>query len=377
LLEYSLGEARSFLFAATSSGVEGHELPGREVIETAARQVYEGLRVNDPRAATSDRRAAARLSDLLLAPVADRLAGQRLAIVADGALHYLPFAALPDPAAPGDPLLARHEVVVLPSASALAVQRKALAGRPPATKVLAVLADPVFGPPDPRLSGARAASGPVAAPSTLAAREPVFRGAPSEGLLLDRLGWSRWEAEAIAGHAAAGEVRVELGFDADLDAVRAGGLRDHRIVHFATHGIVDSEHPELSALVLSLYDARGNPRDGLLRLPEIYRLDLDADLVVLSGCRTALGREVRGEGLVGLTRGFFAAGARSLVATLWPVQDRAAADLMDRFYRHLLDPDHPLPPAAALRAAQLELMRRPAQGDPYFWAAFAAYGDWR
>jgi CHAT domain-containing protein/Tfp pilus assembly protein PilF len=377
LLEYSLGEARSFLFAATSSGVEGHELPGREVIETAARELYEAIRINDPRSAALERRAAARLSAMLLAPVAESLAGRRLAIVADGALHYLPFAALPDPAAPGEPLLARHEIVILPSASALAVQRRLLAGRPPAARTLEVLADPVFGPSDPRLAAARGAAIPADPPGAAGARDSAAHADSAGDVDLDRLGWSRWEAEAIARHAPSGASRVALGFDADLTAVRAGGLRSYRILHFATHGVVDGEHPELSALVLSRYDRNGRPREGLLRLQEIYRLDLDAELVVLSGCRTALGQEVPGEGLIGLSRGFFAAGARGLVASLWQVQDRATAELMDRFYAHLLGDGGPLRPAAALRAAQLELMRRPGLSDPYFWAAFAAYGDWR
>ena len=380
LLEYSLGAERSFLWKVTKDRIESFELAERALIEAAAREVYEGLRIHDPRARAAEAEAAARLSEMLLAPVADRLtSGQRLAIVGDGALHYLPFAALPHPAASAEPLLARHEIVALPSASALGVQRQTLAGRPLANKTLAVLADPVFGTPDPRLPapGAAGTADPGAAPITLAARDPVYRGARSGDLRLDRLLWSRWEAETIAAHAGDRQALVILGFDADLAAVRGGRLAGHRIVHFATHGIVESEHPELSALVLSLYDPQGRPREGFLRLPEIYNLDLDAELVVLSGCRTALGPEIRGEGLVGLTRGFFAAGARHLVASLWRVQDHAAAELMNRFYRHLLADGGQARPAAALRAAQLELLSDPEYRDPYHWAAFAIYGDWR
>ncbi len=353
LLEYALGSERSFLWAVTAERIEGFELPRRQAIEALAREVYESLSTHDPRPRSGEAAAAARLSGILLAPVASRLAGQRLVIVADGALHYLPFAALPRPGS-GEPLVVRHEIVSLPSASALAVQRQTPAR--PAAKTLAVLADPVFGPPDERLPAA---------------------GGPATGF--ERLAWSGREAAAIAAQAGAGGTLLALGFDADRDAVLGGRLRGYRIVHFATHGILDSAHPELSALVLSQRAPDGRPREGLLRLPEIYNLDLDAELVVLSGCRTALGPEMRGEGLVGLARGFFAAGARRLVASLWQVQDRASAELMERFYRHLLrgPAAERMRPAAALRAAQLELLAQPELRDPYHWAAFAAYGDWR
>ena len=148
-----------------------------------------------------------------------------------------------------------------------------------------------------------------------------------------------------------------------------------RVVHFATHGFLNSETPELSGLVLSLVDREGNPTDGFLRLHDVYALSLAADLVVLSGCRTALGKEVRGEGLLGLTRGFFYAGAPRVMASLWPVRDRATAELMQRFYRGLLRDG--LPPAAALRAAQRSLRREPRWRDPYYWAPFVIQGDWQ
>ena len=379
LLEYSLGEKRSFLWMVTSDQVESFELPGRAVIEAAARVVYEGLQVQDPHTRRDDAQAAARLSDLVLGPAATRLtssATERLAIVADGALHYVPFAALPHPA-DGEPLLLRHEIVSLPSASTLGVQRKVLAKRRPAPRTLAVVADPVFGANDPRLSESSdlPGSGPSTAALTVVGEGSAHGDARSDNFRPARLAWSGWEAEMIAGHAGDGQVLLTLGLEADLDAVRSGQLQGYRIVHFATHGVVESEHPELSALVLSLVDATGRSRPGFLRLPEIYNLELDAELVVLSGCQTALGREVRGEGLVGLSRGFFAAGARRVVASLWRVQDHSTARLMDRFYRLLLRDG--MSPAAALAVAQREMRADPELSDPYHWAAFAVYGDWR
>ena len=365
LLEYALGAERSFLWAVTADRIESFELPPRAAIEALAREVHEGFSTHDPRPRPEEAAAAARLSGLLLGPVAPRLtgqgAGQRLVIVADGALHYLPFAALPRPGG-SEPLLVRHEIVALPSASALAVQRQARARRPAAAaaRTLAVLADPVFGPPDERLPGpavAAAADGPAAG--------------------FERLPWSGREAALIAAQARPEETLLAVGFDAHRDAALDGRLGPYRLVHFATHGVLDSAHPELSALVLALRAPDGRPREGMLRLPEIANLDLAAELVVLSGCRTALGAQLRGEGLVGLAHGFFAAGARRLVASLWQVQDRASAELMERFYRRLLHGPETMRPAAALRAAQLELRAEPDFRDPYHWAAFAAYGDWR
>jgi CHAT domain-containing protein len=170
------------------------------------------------------------------------------------------------------------------------------------------------------------------------------------------------------------ELLLALDFQASRDLAMSRELGRARIVHFATHGVLDSRRPERSGLVLSLVDAAGRPRDGFLRLRDIYRLNLRADLVVLSGCRTALGREIRGEGLIGLTRGFLEAGAPRVVASLWSVQDRATAELMGRFYHALLREGRP--PAAALRTAQLALRRDRRFADPYFWAAFTFQGDW-
>ncbi len=154
-----------------------------------------------------------------------------------------------------------------------------------------------------------------------------------------------------------------------------GSLADYRVVHFATHGVVDSSRPWLSGLVFSLVDRRGGARDGYIRLRDIYNLRLNADLVVLSACDTALGADVRGEGLVGLARGFMYAGSRRVMASLWQVNDVATADLMKRFYRGLLVKG--LTPPAALRAAQLEMMTKTRWTAPYFWAGFVLQGDWQ
>lgn len=364
LLEYALGEDRSFLWAVSGASVEVFELPPRGELEEMARRVHRELSVFDPLGAASRDEALEGLSEQVLAPVAERLDGGRLVIVADGALHYVPFAALPKPAgAPrggSDPLLADHEIVHLPSASTLALLRRDRRSGASA-KTLAVVADPVFQPDDSRLHGAHG--------EALEARLD-----PRRGESFVRLPATRREATALAALLPPQEVRVVLGFDAARQAVLDGVLARHRLVHFATHGIIDASQPELSGLLLSRYDEKGRPREGFLSLNDIYGLDLDADLVVLSGCETALGPTVYGEGMVGLTRGFLHAGASRVVASLWRVRDRATAELMARFYRGLLIEG--LPPGAALRAAQLEIRRERRWRDPYFWAPFLLQGDW-
>jgi CHAT domain-containing protein/tetratricopeptide (TPR) repeat protein len=367
LLSYALGKSRSFLWAVTAKGIESHELPGRDIVEAAARRFHQGLSAFDPADRAREAEEAAALSRMLLGPVADRLAGRRLVVVPDGALEYVPFGALPVPnpsaSAPAASILDEHEVVYLPSASALAVQRKTLARRPTAPKRIALLADPVFDARDPRVAGGHATAS-SAGRSRSPGDVPVF----------ERLPGSRAEAEAIAALAPPGDSTLALDFDASRDLALGDSLGAYRIVHFATHGVIDAEHPALSGLALSMVGKDGTPRDGFLHLHDIYNLRLNADLVVLSGCRTALGKEVRGEGLIGLTRGFLYAGAPRVVASLWKVEDQATAALMTRFYRALWTDG--MRPAAALRAAQLSLREQRRWRDPYFWAGFVLEGDW-
>ena len=367
LLSYALGEPRSVLWAVTREGIATFELPRRGEIEAAARRFHEELSAFDPADRPREAEDAASLGRMLLGPVADRLAAaRRLAVIPDGALEYIPFGALQEPDGSGVAVLERREVVDLPSASVLAVQRKILARRPPAPKRLAVIADPVFDSRDSRLTG----------DGTAVARAGGTRGpsASSEAPLFERLAGSRAEAEAIAALAPPEQELVALDFDASRARVLSGVLSGYRVVHFATHGVIDAERPALSGLALSMVDRAGQPQEGFLHLHDVYNLRLDADLVVLSGCRTALGKEVRSEGLIGLTRGFLYAGAPRVVASLWRVEDQATAALMTRFYRALWTEN--LRPAAALRAAQISLRGERRWRDPYYWAGFVLQGDW-
>jgi len=297
----------------------------------------------------------------VLRPIIGSLRVRRLLVVSDGEFQYLPLAALPVPGS-AEPLIARYEIVGLPSAASAAVVRGQVAGRASAPRDVAVFADPVFAADDARVSR------PAEPMSGAVGQAAVEAGLPA----LPRLHFSRDEAEAIATLAPAGRVRKALDFDASRAEAKQPDLSQYRIVHFATHGLVNSRQPELSGIVLSLVDRAGRSQDGFLRLHEIYNLRLNADLVVLSGCQTALGQDVRSEGLVGLVRGFMYAGSPQVVASLWSVRDRATAEFMRVFYEGLLG--RGLSPQAALRAAQLSMSKGARWNEPYFWAGFTVQG---
>ena len=381
LLEYSLGEERSYLWAVTANSFSSYELPPRATIEAAARRCYELLTARNRlvkfetteekrervRQADAEYPSAARaLSQILLGPVAAQLEGKRLLIVPDGALEYLPFAALTVPNSTGRqfvPLIVKHEVTSIPSASTLAVLRRELQERAAAEKVVAVFADPVFDKTDQRVNSGGHHGAPAA--------EKINA---SESPALPRLPYTRQEAEAILALAPATGRKAALGFDANRTAAMSDDLSKYRIIHFATHSFLDSTHPELSGIALSMLDRQGRPQEGFLRSYEIFNLKLAAELVVLSGCRTGLGKEVKGEGLYGMTRGFMYAGSKRVLVSLWDVQDQATARLMTDFYRGLLGPKRPAT-AAALKAAQIAIWREVRWQAPYYWAGFVLQGE--
>ncbi len=395
LLEFALGEDRSHLWAITRDSLTSYELPKEEAIKQSAVQVYEMLTArNTGKAGETELQRKTRVSDAeaklpaaslalsqsILKPVASQFGTKRLVIVADGALQYIPFAMLPDPAAANQPLIVGHEVVSLPSASALAVQRTQLAGRQSAPKMLAVIADPVFDRTDVRVKTASA--GTVAKDQTSSVADTrglehiaEVASGNSGRLVIRRLAFTRQEADALLALAPKASSLRETDFQANRANVMDGDLAQYRYVHFATHGLLDSERPGLSALVLSTVDESGKAQDGFLRANDIYNMKLPAELVVLSACQTGLGKEVRGEGLIGLTRGFMYAGAKRVVVSLWSVNDKATSDLMTKFYRGMLKDNER--PAAALRAAQIEMWKQKKWQSPYYWAAFTMQGEWR
>ena len=378
LLEYALGSEKSFVWAVTPTSMEVFELPPRAEIESTAKRVYDLLTARNGKplkeipAARADRirqadeallAAARKASGLLLGAVAPKLENKRLLVVGEGVLQYLPFGALPEPGLLDEknppPLIANHEILTAPSASVMAVLRQEAAGRQPAEKAVAIVADPVFSAGDGRIQQqeARTRSG----------------AATTDDFL--RLRFSRNEADQIARLAPPASTLRAVDFDASRETVLNPDFARYRIVHFATHSLINNERPELSGVVLSLFDRSGRPQNGFLRLYDIYNLRLGSDLVVLSACQTALGGEVKGEGLIGLTRGFLYAGAPRVVATLWEVDDRTTAELMRRFYEGMLGRRERT--AAALRAAQVALWKSKGWDAPYYWAGFTLQGEWR
>jgi len=390
LMEYSLGDERSYLWIVSQNSLKTYELPKREEIQKLAQQVYESLTARSvmksvessaqrqARIAQADeqfRQSAAELGQKIFAPAVAEFGTKRLVVVADGPLQYVPFAAL-SAGKEYRPLVVDHEIASIPSVSSLAVQRQSLANRQPAPKGLAVLADPVFSVSDVRFKSINRAKD--VASNSLSINDTRIiehlKGGPAGQLAIRRLPFTRQEADQILAVAPAGSNFKALDFRASRSVATSGELSQYRYVHFATHGYLDAARSGLSAIVLSMIDEQGNPQDGFLRTHDIYNLKLPAELVVLSACETGLGKDVKGEGIEGLTRGFMYAGARRVVVSLWNVNDKATAALMQRLYVEMLRSKKT--PAAALRAAQIQLLRTRQWQSPYYWAAFVMQGEW-
>lgn len=409
LLEYALGDKQSYLWAVTKDSVQAFTLPPRAEIEKAVRNLYdlmtarnkqvkfETVEEKNIRVAEADKeiaKATNGLSEMILAPAAKALTKKRLLVVADGALQYVPFAALEMTASQQQaaknktgkqPLIGLYEIVNLPSASTLAVLRDETKDRKPAPKTVAVFADPVFDADDERFKTiaktnanksnelfAKARSRAVSASSDLTRAIRDINGSDSD-LNLSRLPFTRKEADAISSLVPSVQRKATLDFSANRDAATNPELSQYRIVHFATHSFINNTHPELSGIVLSLVDEEGKTKDGFLRTSDVFNMKLPADLVVLSGCRTGLGKETRGEGFIGLTRGFMYAGASRIAVSLWDVNDEATSELMTRFYRGMFV--EKLSPAAALKQAQVSMSKDKRWNSPYYWASFVLQGE--
>lgn len=379
LLEYFLGDQESYLWLVGKHGIEAFILPGRAVIETAVDDVLTALNARRTvqgdsadalvtRSKIADAQfttAANKLSDVILGPVANKLSGKRLIIVPDGKLHFVGLHSLPLNGHGGEPLLAMNEVVYQPSAQTLSMLTKfrTNSGREPDRDIL-VLSDPVFSRADSRLAGSDIAKLEASPTTSLRFAESL------EGL--QRLPASGQEAEAIVEIVGESSADLFSGFSATREHLLTTNLSHYKIIHLATHGVLNQERPDLSAVVLSRFDEFGQPLEESVRLQDIYGLKLNADLVVLSACQTGAGKEVRGEGVMGLNGAFLQAGARSVVASLWQVEDNATNILMREFYSGLA---RGLSVSSALREAQLTLYRDPQYRSPFFWAAFTLQGD--
>ncbi|HEY9863504.1 MAG TPA: CHAT domain-containing tetratricopeptide repeat protein [Candidatus Obscuribacterales bacterium] len=372
LLEYSLGKERSYLWAVTPNSIQTYELPPEATFKTAVKTFRDNLLSPSKRIRRSLYEEAGKALTEIAFPPIPSLKDKRLLIVADGALQYVPFAALPEPGTPTDreviPLIINHELLTLPSASVLGIMRRENQNRKPPEKILAVLADPVFASTDDRLKSV-VFQGIKALPADLE------RSARESGILFDRLPFTQEEATQILALVPEEYSLQEVGFNATRETAINLELSQYRFVHFATHGLLNSENPQLSGLVFSLVNQTGESQNGFLRLYDIFNLNLPVELVVLSACETGLGQEIKGEGLVGLTRGFMYAGANRVVVSLWKVDDQATAELMVKFYQGMLEEG--LAPGAALRQAQIKMQNDSEWIPPYYWSGFTLQGEWR
>ncbi|MEM9926951.1 MAG: CHAT domain-containing protein [Cyanobacteria bacterium P01_D01_bin.50] len=405
LLQYSLGEERSYLWLVTPTSLTSYELPKGSLIEKIAKNFHTALENR-----SNPINSAQELSKIILAPVKDKLVGKRLVIVADGILQQIPFAALANPnnsqnststqtSQPTNnqikqrtifdiervipdtawdentnyqPLMLNHEIVNLPSASTIAIQREKIAKRQIAPKKIAILADPVYSPNDKQITG-KVENRSLQLELETSALE---RSAKS----LNRKYWKRLpgtaqEAEAILKLVSAKSSLSAFRFDANYNWATSKNLNQYQILHFATHGFVNPSQPELSGIVLSLVNQDGKQIPGYLRLADLFEQDYPAELIVLSACETGLGKNVSGEGLVGLTRGLMYAGAARVALSLWQVSDEGTSVLMQEFYKQMLQENKN--PTQALRAAQQKLWSNSKWRNPYYWGAFTLQGEWK
>jgi CHAT domain-containing protein len=379
LLEYWEGGRSIWLWMVTNSTLRTFSLPTAQVHAAVAafhrallaREQFpadEDLATRNARIAREDREAdrdAQMLSRLLL-PVALPASVHRLIVVPDGELASVPFAALRQRG--GRFLIQDYEIASEPSASvALAL---ALRPAPPVADNIAVFADPVYSSTDARLTQTMA----VDALSSVSAQPAILR---SDGDLdmtdLPRLGGSLREANAIALIAGQGRTRLFLGFDASVQKAIELDWHSVAVAHFATHAIVDTALPELSGIILSNFNAQGARQDGVLWLHDIYRTPIPVPLVVLSGCSTASGKSLPGEGVTGLSQAFLSSGASAVIGTLWTVDDTTSDLAIANFYSAILKNGQSL--SAGMRAAQLQMIN--ARRPTYDWAGYIVQGNWR
>lgn len=377
VLEFWLGERESYLWVVTRTQFRTLRLPARSQIERRATALLALLQQHAAVAGGADIRALAQqatrneqalgsasaaLGRMVLRDGLRAVAPRRIVVVGDGALLRVPFGILHDSVST-TPLRTRADIAYLPSLTTLRWLRSATApDRPPVR--LAVLADPVFRPQPGRAPHAELSRG-----NDTAAAQPFDLST------LAQLPNSRREAQAIAALLPAGQSWLAMDYAATRDAVLHTDWKAYSHVHFAAHSLLDLRRPELSGIVLSLYDRDGEPVDGILRVNDIYNLDMPAELVVLSACETGAGPALNTEGVFSLARAFFFAGTPRVVASLWQVDDRATARFMEHFYRALLLQRRPA--AAALRVAQQAMARDPRWSATWYWAGFVLQGDWR
>jgi CHAT domain-containing protein len=359
--EYFLGQSRSWLFELRDGVVAVHPLPAPAEIEALARRLH--VAWSSSARTSGNRLAMSRsLAALLLGPLGKSPPASEFQIMPDGGLHLVPMALLAQQYWPG---MKPGTAVVVPALRVQDARSGEQRARP--DKLLAVIADPVYTEDDPRIR--TAVIGPLrSSRMRLVDDVPLTRSARNQ-FSLQRLPATSVEAHEIIDLVNEPSKTLALiGPEASRVRVTTAPLDEYRMLHFATHAMMDSQDPALATLALSRWDAEGNPVEGSLRLYDITQLRLNADLVVLSGCDTSLGREIAGEGPIGFSQAFLRAGAKSVVSTLWQVPDTSTALLMREFYRQLIGNRRDA--ATALQLAQDHIRRQAKWSDPYFWAGF-------
>ncbi len=384
LLEFSFGKEESYLWLIGKNEFSSYVLPPREQIETKIQTLRELLASREmvkdesietyqtriTKAEEDYRKTAKELSLDLFGQVADKFGGKRLIIVPDGKLGYFPVSALPLPNSENnEPILLSNEVVYEPSASTLSVLAGNSKQANQASKSLLIFSDPVFTSDDTRLSSADKNE-----LSAQQSTEEKFRFVESLDSLV-RLDSSKTEADSIVNIVGNSNADNFSGFAANREKLLNINAADYKILHFATHGLIDEKRPELSGIVLSRFDENGQKLEEFFRLHDIYGMNLNSDLVVLSACNTGIGKEVKGEGLMSLNNAFLSVGAKSVMASLWKVEDQATLELMKDFYGAMVN--EKLTPSKALRKAQIKMLRDGRYRSPFYWAAFTVHGDFK
>jgi len=356
IAEYFVGRDHAWLFELRDDHVEAHILGTGREIQELARDLHLEWRqfTSSPKDRLNDRVTLARR---LFGKMDLPGAGESLYVIPDGALHLVPMSVLAQyampHAKPGSMRIAT---------SLAAIRDDQVLGSLGASHLLAIIADPIYSADDSRIRGV------ITTPQATLDDAMLTRRA-NDLSRMRRLPSSALEARAISALAGGKDPPLVLiGADATRGNVAKAGLYRYRFIHFATHAYADSQDPALATLALSHFDRDGKPLDGDLRAFDISQLHLNADLVVLSACNTAIGREIAGEAPLGLSQAFLRSGAESVLATLWQVPDTSTARLMEAFYREMLVNGRP--PAAALELAQQSIRKLPRWSDPYFWAGF-------
>ncbi|QTD51798.1 CHAT domain-containing protein [Sulfidibacter corallicola] len=372
---FMLNEPRSVLWCIDREGVRMFEdLPGRARLTQLARQ-YAHVVGAGPMESRKRRQVqkAIQLRDALFGEAVQVMKGKhRLLLVLDDALHQVSFATLASPiddVPVGNlgyrPLIADFEITRLPSLGAALTMVRQNRRRSPAPRIVALFGDPVYNPDDPRLVRKPVSVGPP----------PILNEDPTGCGIREyaRLSRAAQNAEIITGLVADPDLKHrELGLDATPLRFWLSEPHRYRILHFSAHGLLHPGEEELSAIVLSLWNAEGMPSDGYLRAHDLYESYLPAELAVIGGCRTADGQWVSGEGVVGLSQHFMSAGCSRVIAGMWPMSENAAADIVSSFYRILFD--RRISSTGALRAAQLDAIERAELADPFHWGVFIHHG---